>query len=270
MEATITTATPEIAVAPSVQVGPLLGFGHMLKKELRDWFSTRRWLWVGGISTGLIAGILSLVAFGVQAAKAEGQPAPTEGLAVLPIALVGSMLVIGAVLVAMGEVIEEKKSGTAAWIMSKPASRIAFILSKFTASTIGVLLLVLLVPGAVGLGLTTFFFGAQFALLSVVLAFAILALYFVMTVAITVLLSVVMPAQSAVAAAGLGVVFGLPLIATMLPQAIVPWLPTTMEKVAEAVIVTGQLPGVQSLITGAVVLVFSVIAACALFTRQEL
>jgi ABC-2 type transport system permease protein len=55
---------------------------------------------------------------------------------------------IGAIIAMQGTIIDEKKSGTAAWIMSKPASRPAFILAKLVANALALFIIVLVVQGA--------------------------------------------------------------------------------------------------------------------------
>ena len=59
---------------------------------------------------------------------------------------------IGVVIMAQDEIIQEKQSGTAAWILSKPATRQSFILTKLLSNIIGVLIFIVAVPGLVALG----------------------------------------------------------------------------------------------------------------------
>jgi ABC-2 type transport system permease protein len=68
-------------------------------------------------------------------------------------AMAGIALPIGAIIMGQEEVLDEKRSGTAAWILSKPVSRSAFILSKVTANAIGILLIMVLLQGALAYGL---------------------------------------------------------------------------------------------------------------------
>ena len=48
-----------------------------------------------------------------------------------------------------GTIVGEKQSGTAAWVLSKPVSRPAFLLAKLTANTVGVALTIVLVQGLI-------------------------------------------------------------------------------------------------------------------------
>ena len=63
-------------------------------------------------------------------------------------AVAGIALPIGAIIMGQEEVLDEKRSGTAAWILSKPVSRVAFILAKVTANAIGILIIMVLLEGA--------------------------------------------------------------------------------------------------------------------------
>ena len=47
--------------------------------------------------------------------------------------LSGVLVPMGAAIVSSGAIIGEKKSGTAAWVLSKPASRTGFVIAKFLA-----------------------------------------------------------------------------------------------------------------------------------------
>jgi ABC-2 type transport system permease protein len=53
------------------------------------------------------------------------------------------------IVITQGAIIGEKQSGTAAWILSGPVSRVAFILSKLVANAIGFLATVILLQGVV-------------------------------------------------------------------------------------------------------------------------
>ena len=62
---------------------------------------------------------------------------------------------IGTVIVVQGVVVGEKQLGTAAWVMSKPVSRAAFILAKTFAYAIGFLVTAIVIPS------TIFYFTAK-------------------------------------------------------------------------------------------------------------
>jgi len=58
-------------------------------------------------------------------------------------------LPIVAIIIAQDAIIGERQSGTAAWVLSKPVSRPAFILSKLVAGAIGLLVTGIVIQGVV-------------------------------------------------------------------------------------------------------------------------
>ena len=57
---------------------------------------------------------------------------------------------IGGVILVQGALVGEKRSGTAAWVLSKPISRPAFFLAKLIANAIGTLVTITLAQGLIG------------------------------------------------------------------------------------------------------------------------
>jgi ABC-2 type transport system permease protein len=120
------------------------GFGVLLSKELREQLRTYRLPVVAvvfllfGITSPVLARFTKelLDALGAQAAGGIqiNVPPPT------PADAVGQLLknlsqfgILIAILLAMGVVSTEKERGTAALILTKPASRLSFLLAKFVA-----------------------------------------------------------------------------------------------------------------------------------------
>ena len=122
-----------------------MGFANLLRKENRDWWRTRRW-WISTIVWLLL---INGIAYGMLWTPMPDPSAPnpmTAPTVMLPpeaavtgalgnlVIMVGLFTPIGAIIAMQGSIIDEKKSGTAAWIMSKPVSRTAFIVSKLLAN----------------------------------------------------------------------------------------------------------------------------------------
>ena len=124
------------------------GLGSMLKSELSRWWKTRMW-WVQClIWVGIIDLLLSAVLFSTPDAP------PSEEVAVLFLVFAGLFPSVGVVIIMQGVVVGEKKSGTAAWALSKPITRPAFLLSKVVANSLGVLATMVIVPSIVAYILT--------------------------------------------------------------------------------------------------------------------
>jgi len=128
-----------------------MGLRNLMRKENGEWFKTRRWWIQLLIWLVLIDGFLLFILVGVpQAAKLSGQPLTDSEVfttaveALFGIASLG--IGLGIIIVTQDEVIGEKTSGTAAWVLSKPASRAAFYLSKLFNNGLSILLLMMVIP----------------------------------------------------------------------------------------------------------------------------
>jgi ABC-2 type transport system permease protein len=62
----------------------------------------------------------------------------------------GGMFVAFGVMIIMQRVlVREKQTGTAAWVLSKPVTRTAFVVSRLVVNAIGILLTAVIVPGVI-------------------------------------------------------------------------------------------------------------------------
>ncbi len=124
------------------------GLNNLLRAEFSSWFKSRKWwahvlIWLFAINLILVFTIIG----GKEAAKA-GEQGPDDTAELYGI-FGGMFVMIGVIVVAQGAIIGEKKSGTAAWILSKPVSRTAFVVSKLVGNGVGLLLTAVLVPGLI-------------------------------------------------------------------------------------------------------------------------
>jgi ABC-2 type transport system permease protein len=263
--------------------GWLAGFGNMLAKEMGEWFRTRRWLWQLLIWLTILDGFIALVLFGLPALAsiypelkptAEGMFAglpPEVGAVMHFFSMVIMTGTIGAIIVAQDEIIQEKLAGTAAWIISKPVARPAFILAKLLSNTIGVLVFIVAVPGLIILGevflathklvpLLPFLAGAGVALLT---------LFFY--VSLVIMLGVLFESRGPV----LGIAFGF-LWGGMILRNFFPWilyvLPYGMEGIALTVEQGMPLPAmyVSELISTTVLSIVFILVALWRFQHIEL
>lgn len=135
----------------------MIGLGPLLRKELLEAWRTRRVLVVAIVFTafGIASPYLARYLPELIKSLAGGQvqiviPPPTVGDAVDQFQKnLGQAGILTAVLLAMGSVAVEKERGTAALVLSKPASRGAYLLAKVlaVAATLGIALLVASVGG---------------------------------------------------------------------------------------------------------------------------
>lgn len=190
-----------------------MGFRVLLAKELREQLRTGRVIAVAAVF--VLFGILGPLTDRYMKDILDAVGAQSGGVqfAVPEPSLNGSLGQIGknlsqfgyicAILLAMGSVAWEKERGTAGMIMTKPASRAAFLAAKLTAVAANLGLATILGAG-LGYVYTTLLYPTTFPLGGYVAMSLVLWWTAVVFAAITMLASSV--TRSAVAAAGIGIV----------------------------------------------------------------
>jgi ABC-2 type transport system permease protein len=141
-------------MTPVLGAGWTRGLRNVLNGELKSWFSTRRW-WVQIIiwaaSVNLIYFIVALTT-----PKSRGSMDTTLMLFNIFMGLAGP---IGVSILMQTAVVGEKRSGTAAWVLSKPVSRVAFIVAKLIANSAGIVVTLVLVQGLIAYLISTLMLG---------------------------------------------------------------------------------------------------------------
>lgn len=116
------------------------GLDNMLRSGLRRWFKTRTW-WVQSL-------IWAVVVTGTVGGLAFSRPgvAPLDALLTVFSGAAGLIPAVGVVIAMQDALVSEKREGTAAWVLSKPVTRQAFLLSKVISNSLGVLVCMVIVP----------------------------------------------------------------------------------------------------------------------------
>ena len=125
----------------------LAGFTNIWRKEVSEWFHTRKFIAVA-ILTTLMVLAPPLIFFLHEGGLRDGRiDSGSEGLLTAWIALsatLGSYLVVA---LTMGVLIREEEAGTAQWLFTKPVSRGGYVLAKYTANAAVVVLGAVVIPG---------------------------------------------------------------------------------------------------------------------------
>jgi ABC-2 type transport system permease protein len=123
------------------------GLGNLLRGEYSTWFKSSRWwkhllMWFS-IINGMM--VIMIIAAAKEARDgAEGPPV------LFMYGIFGGMFVAFGVMIIMQRVlVREKNSGTAAWVLSKPVTRTAFVVSRLVVNSIAILLTSVIVPGVI-------------------------------------------------------------------------------------------------------------------------
>jgi ABC-type transport system involved in multi-copper enzyme maturation permease subunit len=132
-------ATPLI---PRRTHGWRMGFANMLAKENAAWWRTRRW-WIQAL-------VAIFFVVGSTVANHQLGGAEIERIASFNTLWVfAGVLTIAAILLGQDAILGELHSGTAAWVLSKPLRRPAFLLAKLAANGLGLLVTAVFIPGAI-------------------------------------------------------------------------------------------------------------------------
>lgn len=265
-------AVPQ-ALLPASGGGALGGFRNIFAKELADWFGTRRW-WIQTLIWLIIFNVVLVqVLFAAPVLDPQASGGPDElymsGLGVFfnMLALLGS---IGVIILTQDEIIQEKQSGTAAWILTKPVSRASFILSKLLSNVVGVLILVIAVPALVTYLEIMVASGRGAPVLQYMLALAVILLTLTFYITLSLMLGTFFEQRGPVLAGTFGVLVGGLVLSQFLPK-LTYILPMSMDKIAMS-IMQGQplsLPMMYELITAGLFSVLFTVAALWRFGDEE-
>ncbi len=263
--------------------GWLAGFGNMFSKEMGEWFHTRRWLSQFMIWTTIINGFIAFLLFGLPALATimpeiqqvqedifAGLP-PEVGAVMMFFSIVVMTGTLGVIVLAQDEVIQEKQSGTAAWILSKPAARSAFILTKLLSNTIGMLVFIIVIPGLVTVAEIFLATHQVVPLVPFLVGSGVVLLVLFFYLSLVILLGVLFESRGPVLGVVFGVMFGCSILKNFILQ-ISYVLPTSMEGVALSVVLGMPLPAmlISQVISTAVLSIVFVLVALWRFRKIEL
>ena len=116
------------------------GLANLTRAGFRSWWGTSAW-WIQALLwTVVLNGSLAPVIWG---------EAPGDLSVFMLFGVMTMFAAIAVVIVMQEEIVGEKRSGTAAWVLSKPVSRTAFMLSKLVPNAVGVAATMVVIPSAV-------------------------------------------------------------------------------------------------------------------------
>src|SRR5512139_3813105 len=141
------SANASVQFQPVQEKGWRRGLGNLLQGENSAWFKSSRWwkhliLWVA-----IINGMMGIMVYATAEAAKDGNEGPPM---LLMYGIFGGLCVAIGVMIIMQQVlVGEKRSGTAAWVLSKPVTRTAFVVARLVINTIAILLTSVIVPGVI-------------------------------------------------------------------------------------------------------------------------
>jgi ABC-2 type transport system permease protein len=263
---------PEERAALKPGGGPLSGFRNLVGKENGEWTAGPSLLAHGTIWMFIVALISVAVAF-IRGEMEPGYgPTDINRAGALMFFVLGSVAsVIAVVAKTQGSIIGEKQLGTAAWVLSKPASRRAFVLAKLAVHFRWLLTVTLLFPAVVFYVLMTAIATLPPPPLLFLGGFAILALGLLFYLALSLLLGTVFESRGPLA----GCVFGF-MVAGFMIANYAPWLtaafPWLFFQTGYYLVTQGQIPayGLISIPATALWTVLFIFLALSRFEHAEL
>ncbi len=213
-------ATGNSKMIPVLGAGWSRGLENVLSGELGRWFKTRRW-WAQIIIWTLS---INLIYFFVAISVPKSETSLDNSVMIFNIFL-GLVGAIGVSIVMQSAVVGEKRSGTAAWVLSKPVSRAAFILSKLLANLLGLVVTMILVQGVIAYLITTFIVGITLSVPAFLAALGVHAVNLLFYLTLTLLMGVLFEQTAPVIGIPLAVLFGQNIIMSFYPPLarFVPW-----------------------------------------------
>jgi ABC-2 type transport system permease protein len=246
------------------------GFANLLGNENRMWWGTRKWLVHLLLWLVMLNGLILLI--GLTDGPDLNNPLKLYETLVQVLFQVGTLATaIGVVTTAQGAIVREKQLGTAAWVLSKPVSRGAFVLAKFVAYTLGFVSLAVLLPSTIFYAESQVLAGYVPELVGFLSAVGIMIVHTLFYLALTLLLGTVFSTRGPISGVAMGVLFAGFLPPNLIPQAAQLVLPWTLKNSAVGLALGSPLPAEWIIPVIATVLLTALFLGMALwrFAREE-
>jgi len=243
------------------------GFGNMLRKELGQWWGTRTW-WVQTLIWVLILnGISTIVALTEGLPPAELLQEVVQTFLPMSVGAVG----MGTVIAAQGLIVGEKQLGTAAWVMSKPASRSAFILAKVVANALGFWVTAIIIPSIIFVITVRTVVPVTLDLAPFLVGVGISALSQLFYLTLTIMLGTFFNSRGPIAGIGIGFVMTGLLLKGFIPMQVMIATPWPLPDVAGGLALGMELPSIWPVpvIATAGWVIIMIAAALWRFGREE-
>jgi ABC-2 type transport system permease protein len=264
--------TGNSSMVPVQGAGWTRGLDNILHGELKRWFSARRgWvqilLWTAVVNLGFITALTT--------SQAQSGLDTTLLLFNILMGLVGP---VGIIITMQSSVGGEKRSGTAAWVLSKPVSRIGFILAKLLSNGTGFTVTRILPQGLVAYLISNLLLGYHLPILGFLAGLGVHLANILFYLALTLMLGTAFENARAVIAIPLAFFFFQNISMSFLPAlaGIFPWTLTipansdTYPSIAMNLMTGVPVPSFQPLIITLAATALFVSLAVWIFRKQDL
>jgi len=186
------------------------GLTNLIENESARWWKTSRWWRTSLLWMAITGFMLGAVLFGKDPGAID------DGYMIYAV-FAGVFPAVAVIILMQGVLVGEKKSGTAAWVLSKPVSRTAFILAKFLANSFSVLIFMVILPGLVAFVIFSIRMNAMVNPLNFVIAMGVIFINQLFYLSLAMMLGVLFNSR--------GPVIGIPLALLFAQQYLIGFLP---------------------------------------------
>jgi ABC-2 type transport system permease protein len=257
------------SLRPLNEHGWRCGFANLLRQENHRWWGTRRWLVQSVIWLLIFNGFLALL---IWVLLDETQAERVDAGLIFIMAAMSFFVPVTVIIVTQGAIVSEKQSGTAAWVLSKPVSRSAFVLSKLIAHATGLLVIMIVLQGTIAYLQLSLCGGDFLPVLPYVAAMLLHSLHALFYLTLTIMLGAIFAGRGAVIGIPLAVFIGQHILGSILWQIseeILKVLPSRLPDLAMQLVTDEPLSSLIPIATGLVGCVVFVVVALRRFEREE-
>ena len=244
------------------------GMTNLIRRELLH--ERNRMYWIQQLviwalfTNGMVALVLSMSSF-----MDEG----IETLLIISLGVFYGMLAlfvsIFVPILLQGTIIDEKTSGISAWILSKPVSKKAYILSKLIASILAIIAVSVVINGAIGY----FVFSAFGFILNIpgyIINLGLTSIVVIYFISLTVMLGTLTTSRGKVLAGAVGLGVGAQIIANYFPLVLF-LIPYSLPVLGIGYVTGNLVQGLEFILLSACVQIFMfIVIAVKAFDRTEL
>ena len=234
---------------PVVEHGWHSGFANLLRKENSLWWGTRKWwvqtlIWLF-ISNGVIAFILWVIPLIDRSASSNLDGSGLNEMIRLFLQLEAFFTPFGVMVLTQGLIVNEKKFGTAAWLLSNPVSRSSFLTSKLIGHGWAMFIIVIVLPSLVAYLQVALKAGVYFNPLPLIYGTGLICLLLLFYLVLVLMLGTLFNSTGPVIGIPIALLVGMSLLPQILGK-LAPWLisilPSRLTELAQLIVMEQSLP----------------------------
>ncbi|MCM3704943.1 MULTISPECIES: ABC transporter permease subunit [Cytobacillus] len=251
----------------------------LFKKEMLEMARNFKWIWVP-LTFVLIAVKEPLVLYylpqiidslgGLPEGAVIELPVPSAGEALAAsLSQFNTLGVLIIVLITMGTIAGERKSGVTELILVKPVSYAGFVTAKWSSS-----MMLIWFSYFLGYFLSWYYVGILFEFIpfaDFLQSFFVYGIWLTLIITIVILLNTFIKSSGAVGFISIGIIIIATLLSTSLSH-LLAWSPALLSAYTNTFIIGGNFPDelLPSIIVSVIAIMFSILASIAIFKRREL